>query len=170
MEYQRFEDLPVWKSAIELGAEVYKLMETPEFQGGHSLRDQIERAALSVSNNIAEGFERGTNQELLTFLYTARGSAGEVRSMLYLLSEIARFRNLESEIRNLRAKTHSISKQLGAWARSLQDSDLKGCRYVTGRTRQQAEQARQRAEFLRELEQVRKAARPLGSTNTECGE
>jgi four helix bundle protein len=49
------------------------------------LRDQLERAALSVSNNIAEGFERGTTNELLAFLYIARGSAGEVRSMMRIL-------------------------------------------------------------------------------------
>lgn len=116
----------------------------------------MERAAVSVSNNIAEGFERGTNQELLTFLYIARGSAGEVRSMLYLLDEIPVFRNLESEIRNLKAKRDSISKQLGAWARSLQDSDLKGRRYVTEKVRRTAEQAREREKFLKELERIRR--------------
>jgi four helix bundle protein len=98
MRYQQFEDLPVWKSGIQLAAEVYPLTERPEFQRRYSIRDQIERAAVSVSNNIAEGFERGTNQELLSFLYIARGSAGEVRSMLCLLNEIPAFRNLESEI------------------------------------------------------------------------
>src|SRR5512137_831939 len=80
--YKRFEDLPVWNAAIELAHDVYALTEKSQFKGKYSLRDQIERAALSVSNNIAEGFERGTTQELLTFLYIARGSAGEVRSML----------------------------------------------------------------------------------------
>jgi four helix bundle protein len=115
MKYQKFEDLPVWQMAIQLGREVYALTEDSAFNSRHSLRDQIERAALSVSNNIAEGFERGTNQELLTFLYIARGSAGEVRSMLYLLQGMALFRNLESAMRNLRTKTESISRQLGAW-------------------------------------------------------
>jgi four helix bundle protein len=68
MKYDRFEDLPVWQTAIELGQEVYTLTEDLAFRGRHSPRDQIERAAVSVSNNIAEGFERGSNQELLTFL------------------------------------------------------------------------------------------------------
>jgi four helix bundle protein len=98
MKYQRFEDLPVWQTAIELGREVYTLTEDLAFKNRHSVRDQIERAAVSVSNNIAEGFERGTNQELLTFLYIARGSAGEVRSMLCLLQGMLPFRNLESAI------------------------------------------------------------------------
>jgi four helix bundle protein len=155
MRYQQFEDLPVWKSGIQLAAEVYPLTERPEFQRRYSIRDQIERAAVSVSNNIAEGFERGTNQELLSFLYIARGSAGEVRSMLCLLNEIPAFRNLESEIRNLKIKTVSISKQLGAWARSLQDSELKGRRYVSQKTRSQAEVKRDREEFMKELEQIR---------------
>ena len=149
MKYQRFEDLPVWQAAIELGRHVYTLTENPVFKSRYSLRDQIERAAVSVSNNIAEGFERGTNPELLTFLYIARGSAGEVRSMLYLLDGMQPFRNLESEMRNLRERTDSISKQLGAWARTLQDSDLKGRRYVTEKTRQAAERARGREEFLK---------------------
>ncbi len=71
--------MPVWNSAIELAVQVYDLTERLQFKRRHSLRDQLERAAVSVSNNIAEGFERGTNNELLSFLYIARGSAGEVR-------------------------------------------------------------------------------------------
>src|SRR5579884_658821 len=98
MKYERFEQLPVWQAAIDLGRRVYVLTQKREFRGQRSLRDQIERAAVSVSNNIAEGFERGTTQELLTFLYIARGSAGEVRSMLYLLEGIAEFGDLKFEI------------------------------------------------------------------------
>jgi four helix bundle protein len=177
MKYQRFEDLPVWQAAIELGRRVYSLTDNPAFKSRYSLRDQIERAAVSVSNNIAEGVERGTNQELLTFLYIARGSAGEVRSMLYLLNGMEPFRDLESEMRNLRERTDSISKQLGAWARSLQDSDLKGRRYVTEKTRQAAERARGHEEFLRQLEEMRKQGRreseakkaEAGDTNAETG-
>ena len=96
MKYNRFEELPVWQAGIDLAAEIYSLTAKPEFKNRYSLRDQIERAAVSVSNNIAEGFERGTNQELLTFLYIARGSAGEVRSMLCLLQRIPGICDLES--------------------------------------------------------------------------
>src|SRR5205807_3696452 len=73
MKYNRFEDLPVWNAALELAVRTYALSAKAQFRNQHSLRDQIERAAVSVSNNIAEGFERGTTQELLTFLYIARG-------------------------------------------------------------------------------------------------
>jgi len=158
MKYDKFEDLPVWRAAIELGRQVYALTDDPAFKNRYSLRDQIERAAVSVSNNIAEGFERGTNQELLSFLYIARGSAGEVRSMLHLLEGMPAFRNLESEFRNLCAQTDSISKQLGAWARTLQDSGLKGRRYVNEKTRRTTERARGREEFLKRLEEMRNSA------------
>jgi four helix bundle protein len=73
MTYERFEDLPVWKAAIALAEKIYALTEKPPFKGKYSLRDQIERAALSVSNNIAEGFERGTNTGAFDFpLYSKR--------------------------------------------------------------------------------------------------
>jgi four helix bundle protein len=62
------------------------------------LQDQLERAALSVSNNIAEGFERGTTNELLAFIYIARGSAGEVRSMLCFIERRPAFANFKFQI------------------------------------------------------------------------
>src|SRR6267142_6918552 len=98
MRYKRFEDLPVWNDAIELAVQVYALTSRPEFKGHWSLKDQIERSSVSVSNNIAEGFERGTNNELLAFLYIARGSAGEVRSMLCVMKSMAPFANLKTEL------------------------------------------------------------------------
>jgi len=157
MKYQRFEQLPVWQASIELALETYAITATPAFRRQRSLRDQIERAAVSVSNNIAEGFERGTNNELLCFLYIARGSAGEVRSMLCLLERIPAFRNLESEILNLKSRAESISKQLGAWIQSIQNSGLKGQRYVTDKTRQASSAAEKRKEFLEELQRIRES-------------
>lgn len=76
MKYNRFEDLPVWKSAVELAERVYALTRHRFFRQPGDLVDQLRRAAVSVSNNIAEGFERGTTAELLMFIYIARGSAG----------------------------------------------------------------------------------------------
>ena len=155
MKYERFEQLPVWKTGIDLARRVYALTAKPSFRRQRSLRDQLERAAVSVSNNVAEGFKRGTTQELLTFLYIARASAGEVRSMLCLLQRISGICDLESEINSLKAKAESISKQLGAWTRALQDSGLKGQRYVTEKTRTTAKAVRERAEFLKELQSYR---------------
>jgi four helix bundle protein len=155
MRYKRFEDLPVWNTAIDLAVNVYDLTDKTQFRRRHSLRDQIERAAVSVSNNIAEGFERGTTQELLTFLYIARGSAGEVRSMLCLLERLKVFLNLKSEISNLKSKAENISRQLRGWADSLQNSDIKGQRYLTARGQKQSQAAKEREEFLSELAEIR---------------
>jgi len=155
MKYKRFEELPVWQASIDLALATYAMTAQPVFRRQHSLRDQLERAALSVSNNIAEGFERGTNQELITFLYIARGSAGETRSMLCLLERMPAFSGSESEILNLKSSVESISKQLGAWIRSLRDSELKGQRYVTEKTRRADKARQEREEFLKKLELIR---------------
>src|SRR6266446_2195441 len=135
MRYSGFEDLPVWNTAIELAVQVYELTSGPQFKSRYSLKDQIERAAVSVSNNIAEGFERGTNNELLAFLYIARGSAGEVRSMHCLLERIPAFRSINRDLKALKPKAESCSRQLKGWIRSLQDSDLKGERHVNQKTK-----------------------------------
>ena len=135
MKYTRFEDLPAWNAATNLTLRVFSLAGTPPLRRHWSLRDQIERAALSVPNNIAEGFERGTTQELLSFLYTARGSAGEVRSMLCLMKRISEFTDLKSEISDLKSLAEGTSRQLRAWAQSLQDSPIKGTRYLTAKDR-----------------------------------
>jgi four helix bundle protein len=151
MTYERFEDLPVWKEAIGLAEKAYALTEDAAFQKQYSLRDQLERAAVSVSNNIAEGFERGTTQELLTFLYIARGSAGEVRSMLCLLERIQRFAHLKSQISNLKSTAESCSRQLRAWAGKLQDSPIEGQRRLTAAGRRETEQRQKAEEFTKML-------------------
>jgi len=110
--YERFEELPVWQASVELALATYAMTAQPAFRRQHSLRDQLERAAVSVSNNIAEGFERGTNQELLTFLYISRGSAGEVRSMLCLLERMPGFRDLESGILNLKSSVERATRRV----------------------------------------------------------
>ena len=160
MRYERFEQLPVWQASIELALATYTMTAQPAFRRQHSLRDQLERAAVSVSNNIAEGFERGTNQELLTFLYIARGSAGETRSMLCLLERMPVFRDLESGVLDLKSRAESISRQLGAWIRTLRDSELKGQRYVTEKTREVTRARHEREEFLKKLEEIRKGNAP----------
>lgn len=92
MTYKRFEDLPVWQGAIQLAVELLSCTDrlASQLRLPTALRGQLERAVISVSNNIAEGFERGTTNELISFLYIARGSAGEVRSMLCLLEKCCR--------------------------------------------------------------------------------
>ncbi|HKY26727.1 MAG TPA: four helix bundle protein [Pyrinomonadaceae bacterium] len=155
MKYSRFEELPVWKDAIELAVRVFALTSMPVLRRYPSIRGQIERASLSVSNNIAEGFERGTTNELLNFLYIARGSCGETRSTLCVCERLPPFSDLRSEISDLRSRAESISRQLRAWCDAVQNSDIRGQRYLTDRERQRAKLARERDEFLKELEQIR---------------
>jgi four helix bundle protein len=147
--------LPVWNSSIELAVRIFEITADEAFKGKGSMRDQLERAAVSVSNNIAEGFERGTTQELLTFLYIARGSAGEVRSMLHLLDRMPRFSDLKSQISNLRTLAESVSRQLRAWADSLQNSDIKGQRYLNEKARKEFELQKEREDAQAEWRQMR---------------
>ena len=81
---ERFEDLRVWQSAFALSKEIYHITSDGAFARDFGLRDQIRRAAVSVMSNIAEGFERHSNQDFSRFLAISRGSSAEVRSQLYL--------------------------------------------------------------------------------------
>jgi four helix bundle protein len=81
MKIEKFEDIIAWKKAEELTVAIYSQLKGCRDFG---FRDQIQRALVSIMNNIAEGFERRTNKEFINFLYIAKGSSGEVRSMLSL--------------------------------------------------------------------------------------
>lgn len=80
---ETFEDLDIWKKAIDLYVDVYAMSETGGLRRDFSAKDQLKRAALSISNNIAEGFEYENNLQFMRFLRYSKGSAGEVRSMLH---------------------------------------------------------------------------------------
>ena len=133
--YQRFEDLPVWQEAIVLAERAEDFIAVAKDLITWSKRDQLDRASLSVSNNIAEGFERGTTNELLAFLYIARGSAGEVRSMLCFFERRPALADFRSEISNLKSLAESCSRQLGGWTASLQNSDITGPRHLNDKSR-----------------------------------
>ena len=151
MAYSRFEDLPVWKEAIRLADGVYDMTESDGWKGSYSLRDQLERAALSVSNNIAEGFERGTTNELLAFIYIARGSAGEVRSMLCFLERREKFSHFKSQISNLKSIAESCSRQFRGWADHLQNSEIRGQRHLNDQSRKEYRSRKDAAAFEQEL-------------------
>jgi four helix bundle protein len=166
MKYHCFEELPVWKDAIKLAVHVFALTAKPCFRNHSGTRNQLENASVSISNNIAEGFERGTTQETLTFLYIARGSCGEVRSMLRLLDDTPVFSELKTDIRELIPLSLSISRQLRSWADSLQNTDIRGQRYLNERSRRNAKETKERDEFLEELKRIREGKRPaLNPTN-----
>ena len=120
MNYKNFEDLPVWNAAIEFALGLFEFTAGADFRGFGDLKNQIERAAVSISNNIAEGFERGTNNDLIYFLYISKGSAGECRSMLRICERSEKFSNFRSEISNLIRREESISKQLNGWRASIE--------------------------------------------------
>jgi four helix bundle protein len=171
--YQRFEDLPVWQSAANLYDLVDDFIDLAPPRMRASFRHQLERATLSVSNNIAEGFERGTTNELLMFLYIARGSAGEVRSMLLVGSRRPYLSNFKSEISDLIKLAESCSRQLRAWADSLQNSAIAGPRHLNDKSRADYQKRKTResgaAEFQKTLAQHLPPDHPMHPKNRPSG-
>ena len=160
MKYKNFEDLPVWNASIEFALSIFELTSNADFRGLGDLKNQLERASVSISNNIAEGFERGTNNDLIHFLYISKGSAGECRSMLRICERSNKFSNFRSEISNLIIRTESVSKQLNGWIESLKNSDIKGIRYLNDRERAKISGRRESDEFDQEIKaMVEKAAK-----------
>ncbi len=81
---ERFEDIEAWKKARELTKAIYEITAQGKIATDFSLKDQIRRASVSIMANVAEGFEREGNKEFRQFLATAKGSVGEVKSLLYV--------------------------------------------------------------------------------------
>jgi four helix bundle protein len=102
--YKSFEDLEVWKRARQLANKIYDLTLTGTLEKDYALKDQINKSAGSIMDNIAEGFERGGNKEFKNFLSYSKGSAGEVRSQL--------FRSLDRSILMKRHFRNCITKRL----------------------------------------------------------
>ena len=114
MKIQRFEDIISWKKSKELSVSIYKILKNDTDFG---FRNQIEKASVSIMNNIAEGFERQTNNEFIQFLYIAKGSCGEVRSMLFLAKELDKI-SIEN-FKKLYSLSIEISKLLSGLIKSL---------------------------------------------------
>jgi four helix bundle protein len=88
MQAKTFEELKVWQDSREYVKSIYELTSSSNFAKDYGLKDQIQRAAVSIMNNIAEGFERNNNKEFVVFLKYSKGSAGEIRSMLYVALDL----------------------------------------------------------------------------------
>lgn len=146
MAYESFEDLPVWQEAAALYEGVEDLLEAHAGAFTPGFKDQLDRAALSVSNNIAEGFERGTTAERLQFLYYAKGSAGEVRSMLKVKLRRAKALALRAAMEKLVERALSCARQLGGWTDHLQNSDIKGQRHLNDQSRSNWQKRKQQQE------------------------
>jgi len=114
VKISRFEDIIAWQKAKVLTVEVYRLFSDSNDFG---FKDQIQRASVSVMNNIAEGFERKSNKEFKYYLFIAKGSCGEVRSMLYLAKELKKIS--EKEFHFLYNLSQEISKILSGFIETL---------------------------------------------------
>ena len=115
-----FEDLLVWQMGIELVKRVYLLTASGLFSRDFGLKDQIRRASVSIPTNIAEGFERASRKEYLQFLNIAKGSAGEVRSLLYVAFEVGYLQTESYE--ELKERVTKLSAYLFNHRKALKNS------------------------------------------------
>lgn len=119
-KYNSFEEMEVYQKALQFGVKVYKLtLSNEKIAKDYGLKDQLQRAALSISNNIAEGFERETKKELIRFLYFSKGSAGECRNMFNFLSSLGYINN--DNFHEHKNNILEISKQLGNYIKYLKN-------------------------------------------------
>ena len=112
MAFQSFEDLEVWQRGCRLAVDVFKTFSTC---GNFTMQDQVQRAALSVPSNVAEGYERNSNKEFVRFLNIAKGSCGELRTQLYISRKLeflkkADFDHLIGESKEISAMLHGLSR------------------------------------------------------------
>jgi len=125
MAYQSFEEVPVWQDAIRLAELVDDFLRgIPLKDISYTKRDQIDRASLSVSNNIAEGFDRRTNKEFIQYLYIARGSASETCSIALFFKRRNYLSSYTSQITEIENLSRSCSKQLRAWIKHLDKTNI----------------------------------------------
>jgi four helix bundle protein len=110
-----FKELRVWKLAIELAKKIYVITRTGDFAKDFGLKDQIQRAAVSIASNIAEGDERKTNKEAIYYFNISKGSSAEVITQLHIAFSIgyidkATFDNLENHTEEIRASLKNLIK------------------------------------------------------------
>ena len=114
MRIEKFEDIISWQKSMGLSLLIYNL-----FKGikDYSFKDQIQRAVVSITNNIAEGFERKSNNEFKQFLFIAKGSCGEVRSMIYMASSLEYISKKDFD--DIYSRTLEISKLISGLVKTL---------------------------------------------------
>ena len=129
---QKFEDLLMWQKARLLTQAIYKNLNIEIFKNvkkhpDYGFCDQIQRASVSIMSNIAEGFERGTKQEFLNYLYIAKGSAGEVRAQLYVALDTG-YLNIET-FKYLNELSTECSRLISSFIQKLKTSNVQGLQY-----------------------------------------
>ncbi len=113
----QFEDMELWQDAVKIAADLYRLTENGKLKNDWGMKDQLRRAACSISNNIAEGFEYNNNPDFIRFLKYAKGSAGEVRNQLYILKEASFIESNEYD--RFHSRLISLSKQIAGFKKYL---------------------------------------------------
>ena len=129
MKVTRFEELEIWKEARELYKLVFQITSEKPFCNDFRFRDQIRASSGSVSDNIAEGFDRGGNKEFIQFLSISKGSCGEVRNQSYRAFDSSYI--TKEELDELLNRTDSISRKITNLVKYLNSSNLKGPKYDT---------------------------------------
>ena len=127
VKIEKFEDIIAWQKARILIKDIYIISAIKAFDKDFSLKDQIRRSSLSISSNIAEGFERGGNKEFIQFLYIAKASSAELRSQLYTALDLGYIN--EILFNDLIERTIEINKILSGLIIFLKSSDLKGNKF-----------------------------------------
>jgi four helix bundle protein len=123
----RFEDIEGWKKARELTRDIYRVTSAGEFARDFGLCNQIRRASVSIMSNIAEGFERDGNKEFGSFLSIAKGSAGEVRSQLYVALDQKYIS--EDEFEQIYSKADENARIIGGLMKYLRQSNIRGLKF-----------------------------------------
>ncbi len=126
---QHFEDLKAWQKGRELAKTVYQATSGGRFARDFGLRDQIRRAAVSILSNIAEGFEREGNKELLQYLSLAKGSGGEARAQLYVALDQDYL--TPQQFRSLLAQSVETSRVISGLMKYLRQSEMRGSKFRT---------------------------------------
>ncbi|MDR7369634.1 four helix bundle protein [Flavobacterium aquidurense] len=116
-KFKSFEEINSWQKSRIFNKKIYLATENSNFKKDFDFVRQIRRASLSISSNIAEGFERNTDKEFVYFLYVAKASAGEVRSQLYLAFDLEYI--IKEEFEMLLDSVTEISKLLSGFIKYL---------------------------------------------------
>lgn len=117
---EKFEDLHIWQEAVKFAAEIYEMTDRPGIKHDFGLKNQIRDAVVSISSNIAEGFERRSRKEYLNFLNIAKASAGEVRSQLHVTFRVGYLDEIEH--RSLHERARYISGSIANHMKSVAGS------------------------------------------------
>jgi four helix bundle protein len=124
---ERFEDIEAWKKGRQLRRAICHCSRLGAFGKDFALRDQIRRTLVSITSNIAEGFERGGNKEFIQFLANAKGSCGESRDQLYAALDEQYIS--ADEFKSLCGQALEISRMISGLMRYLKQSEMRGAKF-----------------------------------------